>query len=164
MQAVNRFQISLLDEAVTQQVAARLAHLLPEQAVLFLQGPLGAGKTTLSRGLLQALGHQGAVKSPTYTLVEPYHLATRQIYHFDLYRLTDPEELEFIGGRDYFSDQAICLIEWPERGLGFLPEPDLVLALSYQADVDEPLRTLSIHGQSELGRSIVTTMSAHEER
>ncbi|MEE2023986.1 tRNA (adenosine(37)-N6)-threonylcarbamoyltransferase complex ATPase subunit type 1 TsaE [Alkalimonas sp. NCh-2] len=152
----------LQDETVTEQLAARLALLLPERAVLFLQGPLGAGKTTFSRFLLQALGHSGAVKSPTYTLVEPYMLGARQIYHFDLYRLTDPEELEFIGGRDYFSDQAICLIEWPEQGQGFLPEPDLVVQLSYQAADDEPVRCIEMQGQTELGRSIVQTMSAHD--
>lgn len=158
------YRLTLADEGATQNVSARLARLLPARAIVYLQGPLGAGKTTFSRGLLQALGHQGAVKSPTYTLVEPYQLASRQIYHFDLYRLTDPEELEFIGGRDYFSAEALCLVEWPERGEGFLPPADLQLQLDYDAADPEHSRTLMLYGVSPLGRFIVETMSADEEQ
>lgn len=122
------------NDQVTLTVGELIAESLPDKAIVFLNGPLGAGKTTMVRGILLASGHKGSTKSPTYTLVEPYQLAHKHFYHFDLYRLGDPEELEYIGIRDYLEETAVCLIEWPDKGGGFVPQPDLVLNLSYEGE------------------------------
>jgi len=119
----------LTDEAATLSFGAKLAKVCPANCIIFLNGNLGAGKTTLVKGFLQGLGYTGNVKSPTYTLVEPYDINGKLIFHFDLYRLNNIEELENIGLRDYLATPAILLIEWPERGKGLLPAPDIHIQL-----------------------------------
>lgn len=124
----------LENEAATLQLGRRLARLFVPPCVVFLHGELGAGKTTLVRGLLQELGHTGAVKSPTYTLVEPYEFDHLKVFHFDLYRLGNPEELDDFGFRDYLDQHALCLVEWSERGKGHLPHPDVEIYLEIRGE------------------------------
>jgi tRNA threonylcarbamoyladenosine biosynthesis protein TsaE len=113
------------DSPASEALGARIAAYLPALRLLYARGPLGAGKTTLVRGLLRGLGHTGTVKSPTFTLIEPYAFPWGMLYHFDLYRLQDPQELELVGLRDYFGGDSVCVVEWPERAGGLLPLPDL---------------------------------------
>ena len=127
-------QMYLQSTEATEQFGAQLFNSQVSKGVIFLQGDLGVGKTTLVRGFLRAAGYSGVVKSPTYTLVEEYDIGERKIFHFDLYRLVDPEELEWVGIRDYFDQEAICFIEWPDKGQGFLPEPDKVISLEVRGD------------------------------
>jgi len=121
----------LLDTAEdTEAFGAKLFQVLPEKCVIFLLGDLGAGKTTLVRGFMRAAGHTGTVKSPTYNIVEEYKLNKRLFFHFDLYRLVDPEELEWIGITDYLQEQSVCFIEWPEKGEGYLGSADVILSMT----------------------------------
>ncbi|MGF6491673.1 tRNA (adenosine(37)-N6)-threonylcarbamoyltransferase complex ATPase subunit type 1 TsaE [Pseudomonas frederiksbergensis] len=137
----------LADEEAMTAFGARIAQTTEGHGLIFLEGDLGAGKTTLSRGIIRGLGHTGAVKSPTFTLVEPYEIGDIRAFHFDLYRLIDPEELEYLGIRDYFEDDALCLIEWPRNGAGFLPKPDLTITISPQ----DSGRSLKISPQGSRG-------------
>ena len=130
---------------------------LGEKAVLFLEGDLGLGKTTLSRGVLKAFGHQGAVKSPTYTLVEPYIFTSATVYHFDLYRLGSPEELEYMGIRDYFDgENTICLVEWADKGKTFLPRADIEVGIKMLSGG----REVSVMAYTENGVSIVDRLES----
>ena len=123
--------IVLCSETEQAAFGARLAADCTGPALIFLEGELGAGKTTLTRGFLRGLGHQGAVRSPTYTLVEPYLIGKRRVYHLDLYRVADPAELEFLGLREMLTEDAVLLIEWPERGAGWLPAADLRIHIEH---------------------------------
>lgn len=114
----------------TEALGKCIADGLPAMRLITLRGPLGAGKTTLVRGVLRGLSYGGAVKSPTFTLVEPYAFSGWSLYHFDLYRLKDPQELEFLGWRDYLEGNSVCLVEWPERAETLLPQPDLDVIIS----------------------------------
>ncbi|MEH6548737.1 MAG: tRNA (adenosine(37)-N6)-threonylcarbamoyltransferase complex ATPase subunit type 1 TsaE [Pseudomonadales bacterium] len=139
-----------MDEETMVSAIQRWAPAFAEGGIVYLLGDLGAGKTTLSRALLRGLGYPATVKSPTYTLLEPYELGELTVAHFDLYRLSDPEELEYLGLRDYLEGKVLWLVEWPQRGEGMLPAPDLVLELSSR----EQGRELRAIAYSERGRAI----------
>jgi len=143
-----------LGEALGDALGGQNAGVITGGCTIFLQGALGVGKTTLVRGFLRALGHAGMTKSPTYALVETYKLSGYDVHHFDLYRLSDPEELEHIGIRDYFSGDAIYIIEWPERGAGVLPPADLEINMLY----DGAARRVFINAGSPAGDILVNSL------
>jgi tRNA threonylcarbamoyladenosine biosynthesis protein TsaE len=147
----------LPDEAATIACGALLARLCAGRGLITLSGDLGSGKTTLCRALLRALGHEGPVKSPTYTLVEPYDLEQYRVQHYDLYRLADPEELDYLGLRDFVGPDTLTLIEWPEKAACALPPIDLALDLRVQ----EGGRQLCWQGCSPTGHRIATALSAY---
>lgn len=145
-------------EASQEAFAAKVAENSNLDLVVFLEGDLGAGKTTFARGFLRGCGYQGLVKSPTYTLVEPYDLdVDKHIYHFDLYRLSDGEELEFAGVRDYFDGRSVSLIEWPEKAQGYLPEADIICRLDYQGHG----RDIKLSAQTTKGNDVLLRLLAN---
>ena len=132
-----RCRSHLADEAATLAFGARLAQGLIPGLTIYLEGDLGAGKTTLVRGVLRALGYSGRVKSPTYTLAESYSLPAFELYHFDLYRMHDPREWLDAGFRDVSDGEAVSLIEWPDKAAGWLPAPDVIVRLTIADDARE---------------------------
>ena len=114
-----------------EELGASLIKKIQAPAIIYLRGELGTGKTTLVRGALRAAGHPGLVKSPTFTIVESYHLTHYDIHHFDLYRISDPEELDFIGIREYFGKESIVFFEWPDQGKSMIPPADIEIQLSH---------------------------------
>lgn len=145
--AVSQLQLELADEAASQALGAALAATLPPRAVVHLQGDLGAGKTTLARALLRALGVQGAIKSPTYTLIERYPVEDGEVAHLDLYRIADSEELAFLGLDELVDSARLWLIEWPDRGAHFLPAADLCVRLGVSGDG----RSAGLYAHSPVG-------------
>lgn len=137
-----------------QALGAKCAKTCSEPLRIYFRGELGAGKTTFVRGFLHGLGYKKLVKSPTYTLVELYEIQSRKIYHFDLYRLADPNELEYLGVRDYFTPQTICLVEWPERAVTILPQPDLKVVI----ETTVAGKTVTIAASSIVGIEVLSKL------
>lgn len=126
----SHFTLELLNEAETIAAGRSFSEKLKNGMVVYLHGDLGAGKTTFVRGVLQGLGYDGTVKSPTYTLVEPYNISKFQLYHFDLYRFNDEEEWYAAGFNEYLNPDSVCLIEWPEKAKSILPNADYDIHLT----------------------------------
>jgi len=148
--------LTLIDEVATLEFAAQLARGIQPNLTIYLHGNLGAGKTTLVRGLLHALGYVGKVKSPTYNLVETYDIANCQFYHFDLYRFNDEEEWEAAGFRDYFNAQSVCLVEWPEKAENILPTPDLNVIF----EIKNVGRSVTLTAHTHQGSAVLKAVTA----
>lgn len=155
---MKRLSLFLADSEAMEALGAQIASCAVGGETIYLHGNLGAGKTTLVRGYMRALGHTGAVKSPTYTLVEPYELNGHRAYHFDLYRLGDAEELEYMGIRDYIDGESVMLVEWPQRGEGILPTADIDITIEY-ADSG---RKLTMESHTEQGENLIQCIGETE--
>jgi tRNA threonylcarbamoyladenosine biosynthesis protein TsaE len=149
---------ALPDAAATERAGRALAPAIAGGMTIELGGELGAGKTTLARGVLRGLGHRGPVKSPSYALVEHYRFSSLYLYHFDFYRFANPDEWETAGFSDYFRDDAVCLIEWPERARQFLPRADLVVLLATPASGEG--RALTAHAHGAAGERALAALAA----
>jgi len=147
-------KLAVHDEAAMIAMGERLAGACHDSVVFYLYGPLGAGKTTLVRGFMRGLGYVAAVKSPTYTLIEPYEVAARRVYHLDLYRVRDAAELDYLGLRDLQDGNAVLLVEWPERGEGFLPPADVEITIDYAAEGEG--RQLAMQAHGTVGEKLIT--------
>ncbi|TXG94713.1 MAG: tRNA (adenosine(37)-N6)-threonylcarbamoyltransferase complex ATPase subunit type 1 TsaE [Rhodocyclaceae bacterium] len=156
--------LDLPDEAASAALAAALVPCLRPGMVVYLDGDLGAGKTTLVRAMLRALGHTGPVKSPTYTLVEVYVVSSIYWYHFDFYRFNDPEEFVDAGLGEYFRSDSVCLVEWPDKAAGFVPAADLVVALDFAGSAGEARRVRLAAASAEGVRCLTELDSAQAAR
>ena len=146
-----RLQAHLADEKDTETLGTALAAVLTPGLQIWLEGNLGTGKTTLTRGVLRGLGHEGKVKSPTYTLIEPYVVSRLDLYHFDFYRFNSPEEYLDAGLDEYFAGEGVCMVEWPDKALPHLPSPDVEIRLEARGNG----RFVEISGNTEAGRTCV---------
>ena len=146
-----RLRAHLPTESDTEAFGAALASVLHPGLKIWLQGNQGMGKTTLTRGVLRALGHEGKVKSPTYTLIEPYVVSRLDLYHFDFYRFNSPDEYLDAGLDEYFAGEGVCMVEWPDKALPYLPSPDVEIRL----EARENGRFVEISGNTEAGRTCV---------
>ena len=148
------FTLEVPDARQQEALGGMISAEAPASFIVYLAGDLGAGKTTLVRGFLRGLGYLGNVKSPTFTLLEPYELGDRVVYHLDLYRLADPGELEYLGLRDLLAQNTTLLIEWPEQGRGMLPDADIIVDIGYS---DEG-RNLGFRSRSTKGERLLTSL------
>jgi tRNA threonylcarbamoyladenosine biosynthesis protein TsaE len=153
---MKELRITLPTEEDMLTFAGKLSHTVKPGTVIYLLGQLGAGKTTFTRGFLRGLGYEQKVKSPTYTLVEPYTIGNLNIFHFDLYRVKTPKELEYIGIHDYFSPDAICLIEWPEQGFSLLPRADITCHIKF---ADKSAREIHLQAHTSVGEACLNKVS-----
>ena len=148
-------KIAVPDEAAMLALGGQLAKACHNPTVLYLYGPLGAGKTTLVRGFMRGIGYGATVKSPTYTLIEQYDTASWRLYHLDLYRIRDTEELGYLGLREMQDRKSIIMVEWPERGEGFLPSADVAVKIDY----DHEGRQVSLDALTAMGKKMMDELS-----